>query len=107
MLTRSTVPKGFVFAVAIASSAFVAASQEAQPIRATAVANVHVLLPDPEQAGAFYLKYFGAKRDPTGLPTIRIVSNNVLLAIQKRANLRPSAETVIDHIGMAVASIDE
>jgi catechol 2,3-dioxygenase-like lactoylglutathione lyase family enzyme len=66
--------------------------------------HVHMAVPDPVEAAAWYGKHLGGA---PGLTNDRVVYGTTILAFLKAAATpRPSAGTAVDHIGISVPDLD-
>src|SRR5579884_1041761 len=66
--------------------------------------HIHLLVPDTAAASAWYEKNFGGKRI-TEAPD-RLMYGSTRLMFIRSANAKPSAGSVIDHIGFSVPDVD-
>jgi predicted enzyme related to lactoylglutathione lyase len=66
--------------------------------------HVHLNVPDPAVAAAWYEKNFGATRNTEGPD--RLMFGSTRLVFTRKADATPSAGTVIDHIGFSFADLD-
>ncbi len=66
--------------------------------------HVHLNVPDPAAASAWYEKNFGARRLPEGADRMMFGSTRFLFA--KKADAKPSAGSAVDHIGFSVPDLD-
>ena len=65
--------------------------------------NVHIRVPDPAKAGEWYVKYMGAT---TGRAPQLVYFGKTLIEFVKDDSAKPSAGSVIDHIGLSYADLD-
>ena len=63
--------------------------------------HVHLAVPDPEVAAAWYVKHFGGVAEP---PRVRF--GTTLFSFIKRSGSPPSVGSVIDHFGFSVPDLD-
>lgn len=65
--------------------------------------NVHIRVADPAKAVEWYVKYMGATA-----PSVpgRILFGDALIAVVKTTDPKPSAGSVIDHIGLSYSNLD-
>ena len=87
-----------VFALSAASL-----RQEPTHARVTVYDNVHIQVPDPAAARAWYLAHLGATTDT---PDNRIRFKDGAVTIVRKTDARPSTETVIDHIALSFADLN-
>jgi catechol 2,3-dioxygenase-like lactoylglutathione lyase family enzyme len=66
--------------------------------------HIHVNVPDPAAAANWYEKFFGGRRI-TEAPDRLMYGSTRLLFLQK-ADVKPSSDSAIDHIGFSVADLD-
>jgi catechol 2,3-dioxygenase-like lactoylglutathione lyase family enzyme len=66
--------------------------------------NVHIRVPDPPKAGEWYVKSLGAT---AGRAPQLIFFGKTLIEFVKDEAAKPSAGSVIDHIGLSYADLDE
>jgi catechol 2,3-dioxygenase-like lactoylglutathione lyase family enzyme len=85
--------------LAFATTAFA----EGAAVQTLAFHNVHIRVPDPAKAGEWYVKYLGAT--PGRAPQI-VYFGKVLIEFVKTDDPKPSAGSVIDHIGLSYADLD-
>ena len=88
--------------------AFVAATASAADegglVKAGDFHNVHIRVPDPAKAGEWYVKSLGA----TGGRAPQLISfGRTIVEFVKDDAAKPSAGSVIDHIGLSYADLDE
>lgn len=96
-----TVRRGVVVAVGVivgwlAWAVVPATAQPAMPFD-----HVHLAVPDPEAAAAWYVQYFGGVSEP---PRVRF--GTTLFSFIKRSGSPQSAGSVIDHFGFSVPDLD-
>jgi catechol 2,3-dioxygenase-like lactoylglutathione lyase family enzyme len=88
--------------------AFVAATASAAAdgglVKAGAFHNVHIRVPDPPKAAEWYVKSLGAT---AGRAPQLIFFGKTLIEFVKDEAAKPSAGSVIDHIGLSYADLDE
>ena len=88
---------------AILSTALVCLALGAAPGPAAAQTfpfdHVHLNVPDPAAAAAWYEKYFGARRLPEGPDRLMFGSTRFLF--MRKADAKPSSGSVIDHLGFS------
>jgi catechol 2,3-dioxygenase-like lactoylglutathione lyase family enzyme len=65
--------------------------------------NVHIRVSDPAKAVEWYVKYLGATTPVAG----QLYFGKALIAVVKTTNPQPSTGSVIDHIGLSYANLDE
>src|SRR3989441_12682715 len=65
--------------------------------------NVHIRVTDPAKAGEWYVKYLGAT--PGRAPQL-VNFGKILVEFVKTDDPKPSAGSVIDHIGLSYADLD-
>lgn len=85
-----------------AALALTASRAAAQP-KTLPFDHVHLNVPDPAQAVAWYEKYMGAA--PGSAPD-RVTFGGTLVIFTKTADAQPSAGSAIDHIGFSFADLD-
>jgi catechol 2,3-dioxygenase-like lactoylglutathione lyase family enzyme len=83
-----------------AAVSFVAASPAAQSI---AIDNIHIRVSDPGRARNWYVKHLGAAAAES--PT-QLYFGKILVQIVKTDDPKPSAGSVIDHIGLSFPDLD-
>ncbi len=66
--------------------------------------HIHLLVPDPATASAWYEKHFGGKRI-TEAPD-RLMFGSTRLMFIRNATAKPSAGSAIDHIGFSFTDLD-
>jgi catechol 2,3-dioxygenase-like lactoylglutathione lyase family enzyme len=66
--------------------------------------HVHLNVPDPATASAWYEKIFGARRSAEGPDRMMFGSTRFLFI--KKADAKPSAGSAVDHIGFSVTDLD-
>jgi len=66
--------------------------------------HIHLNVPDPAAASAWYVKYFGARPNPEGPDRLMLGSTRLLFI--KKADAKPSAGSAVDHIGFSFADLD-
>ena len=71
-------------------------------VRTIAYDNVHIGVPDPAEARAWYIKYLGATEGPGG----RLYIGKTLIALVRAESAGPSVGSVIDHIGVSYADLN-
>jgi catechol 2,3-dioxygenase-like lactoylglutathione lyase family enzyme len=96
---KSTIRILAFFAVASSSLGF--ADEAVAP--ATGYDNVHIRVSDPAKAVEWYVKYLGATTPVAG----QLYFGKALIAVVKTTNQQPSAGSVIDHIGLSYANLDD
>lgn len=88
--------------------AFVAATASAAGdgglVKAGDFHNVHIRVPDPAKAGEWYVKSLGAT---AGRAPQLIFFGKTLIEFVKDEAAKPSAGSVIDHIGLSYADLDQ
>jgi catechol 2,3-dioxygenase-like lactoylglutathione lyase family enzyme len=89
----------FAFVAATASAAV-----EGGLVKAGEFHNVHIRVPDPAKAGEWYVKSLGAT---AGRAPQLIFFGKTLIEFLKDEAAKPSAGSVIDHIGLSYADLDE
>jgi catechol 2,3-dioxygenase-like lactoylglutathione lyase family enzyme len=76
------------------------------PARATDFDNVHIRVPDPDKAAAWYVKVLGASpAEPPVAGTAQVTFGSTVITITKGES-QPSLNTLIDHIGLSFKDID-
>lgn len=65
--------------------------------------HVHLNVPDPAAAVAWYQKYMGATPGPA---PDRVLAGKTLIIMTKAASAEPSALSAVDHIGFSFADLD-
>ncbi len=95
--------QGFVYSAAIACFALgiLAGPAGAQTFPYD---HIHLSAPDPAAASSWYEKNFGARRTTEGPDRMMIGSTRLLFI--KKADAKPSAGSVVDHIGFSVPDLD-
>ena len=73
-------------------------------VRITGYHNVHIAAPDPDAAVAWYVEHLGAVKTASGAPHVMV--GDTLIAFQPTDEVRPSAGSVIDHIGLSVGDLE-
>ena len=71
-------------------------------VRTLAYANVHIGVPAPAEAKAWYIKYVGATEGSGG----RLSLGKTRIALVRAESAGPSVGSVIDHIGISYADVD-
>ncbi len=66
--------------------------------------HIHLSAPDPAAASSWYEKNFGARRSTEGPD--RMMLGTTRLLFFKKADAKPSAGSVVDHIGFSVPDLD-
>jgi catechol 2,3-dioxygenase-like lactoylglutathione lyase family enzyme len=66
--------------------------------------HVHLNVPDPATASAWYEKNFGARRSPEGPDRMMFGSTRLLFI--KKADAKPSSGSAVDHIGFSFKDLD-
>ena len=66
--------------------------------------HIHLNVPDPAAAANWYVKYFGARRLAEGPERLTFGSCRFLFI--KKADAKPSAGSVVDHVGFSFADLD-
>jgi catechol 2,3-dioxygenase-like lactoylglutathione lyase family enzyme len=66
--------------------------------------HIHLAAPDQAKAVEWYQKHFGGQTTPEG--TDRLMLGQTRLIIQKNDAPKPSAGSVLDHIGFSVADLE-
>jgi catechol 2,3-dioxygenase-like lactoylglutathione lyase family enzyme len=66
--------------------------------------HIHLSVPDPSAAADWYVKYFGARKNPEGPD--RLMLGSTRLVFIKKADAKPSSGSVVDHIGFSFADLD-
>lgn len=94
----------FVFHVLCASFGILALAGQARAQATFPYDHVHLNVPDPAAASAWYEKNFGGKRI-TEAPD-RLMYGSTRLMFLRMANAQPSAGSAVDHLGFSVADID-
>src|SRR5882757_2645707 len=87
--------------IALAAPMAFAGSEAATPV--IGYDNVHIRVSDPVAAVQWYVKHLGATTPAAG----QLYFGKSLIAVVKTTNPQPSTGSVIDHIGMSFANVDE
>jgi catechol 2,3-dioxygenase-like lactoylglutathione lyase family enzyme len=66
--------------------------------------HIHLNVPDPAAASAWYEKYFGGRRLTEGPD--RLMFGSSRLVFTKKADAKPSAGSAVDHLGFSFADLD-
>ncbi len=66
--------------------------------------HIHVNVPDPAAASAWYEKHFGGTRIPEAPD--RLMFGSTRFMFLRNATAKPSAGSAIDHVGFSVADLD-
>jgi len=77
-----------------------ALAQEKAGFTAIAYDNLHIGVPDPAKAAAWYVQHLGGKQAPSAW---RVYYGDTVLVFVKRDNVSPSAGSVIDHFALSFA----
>src|SRR5262245_3457596 len=72
-------------------------------VQTLAFHNVHIRVTDPPKAGEWYVKYLGAT---AGRAPQLVYFGKTLIEFVKTDDPKPSAGSVIDHIGLSYADLD-
>lgn len=88
----------------LALAAGVAAFSRTPPVETLPYDHIHINVPNPDSAFAWYMKNFGGKVNDES-PN-RISYGSTRLMFLQSATAQPSAGSAIDHIGFSVADID-
>lgn len=94
----------FVLQVFCATAAVLALAGSARAQATFPYDHVHLNVPDPAAASAWYEKNFGGKRI-TEAPD-RLMYGSTRLMFLRMANALPSAGSAVDHLGFSVTDID-
>ncbi|MEQ1728054.1 MAG: VOC family protein [Vicinamibacterales bacterium] len=94
----------FVFQALCASFGILALAGQARAQATFPYDHVHLNVPDPAAASAWYEKNFGGKRI-TEAPD-RLMYGSTRLMFLRMANAQPSAGSAVDHLGFSVTDID-
>lgn len=98
-MKRILITLALVGIASIVSSGQVAAQSPMLPYD-----HIHLNVPDPPTAVAWYEKHFGAKRHPEGPD--RLVFGSTRFAFARKADAKPSVGSAVDHIGFSVPNIE-
>src|SRR3981081_393069 len=66
--------------------------------------HIHLSVPDPSAAADWYVKYFGARKNPEGPD--RLMLGSTRLVFIKKADAKPRSRRGVDHIGFSFADLD-
>jgi catechol 2,3-dioxygenase-like lactoylglutathione lyase family enzyme len=72
-------------------------------VKTLAFHNIHIRVPEPPKAAEWYIKFMGAT--PGRAPQL-VYFDKVLIEFIKTDEIKPSAGSVIDHIGLSYADLD-
>jgi lactoylglutathione lyase len=66
--------------------------------------HIHLNVPDPPAAAAWYEKYLGARRLPEGQD--RLMFGGTRFLFMRKADAKPSSGSVLDHLGFSFPDLD-